>query len=282
MPEILITGPSAEPVDVLHVKAHRRITDTAQDVLLPGEIAGARKYAEMRTARQLVHARYLYVIDAFPLAGIGTSTPFAQMVNIPPYAIVLPRAPAVRVVSIQWLDMSSTWQTLDPSQYVVNTSLEPAIITPAFGKVWPIVLPQIGSVKVTYDVGYASPISASGANITVRGPVTWSVGDVVRFSNSGGALPTPLATFTDYYVKTAASGVYTVSATQGGAAVTTTDTGSGTSYIGEIPDGIVTWMLIRIGSTFENREEVAILNRGKVEALPFVDGLLDPYRIIRP
>lgn len=47
-----------------------------------------------------------------------------------------------------------------------------------------------------------------------------------------------------------------------------------------VPEGIKRWMLIRIGSLYENREEVALMNRGKLEPLPFVDGLLDPYRVV--
>ncbi len=47
-----------------------------------------------------------------------------------------------------------------------------------------------------------------------------------------------------------------------------------------VPSGIKSWMLMRIGSLYENREEVAIMNRGKIEALPFVDRLLDPYRVV--
>jgi uncharacterized phiE125 gp8 family phage protein len=47
-----------------------------------------------------------------------------------------------------------------------------------------------------------------------------------------------------------------------------------------VPQGIKNWMLIRIATLFENREEVAILPRGKVEPLPFVDRLLDGYRLM--
>jgi hypothetical protein len=49
-----------------------------------------------------------------------------------------------------------------------------------------------------------------------------------------------------------------------------------------VPEGLRNWILLRTGSLYENREEVAILNRGKVEELPFVDGLLDPYRVSLP
>jgi uncharacterized phiE125 gp8 family phage protein len=46
-----------------------------------------------------------------------------------------------------------------------------------------------------------------------------------------------------------------------------------------VPEGIRHWMFLRVASLYENREEVAILTRGKVEILPFVDFLLDPYKV---
>lgn len=47
----------------------------------------------------------------------------------------------------------------------------------------------------------------------------------------------------------------------------------------DVPEGIRQWILLRVNTLYENREEVAILGRGKVDPLPFVDGLLDPYRV---
>jgi uncharacterized phiE125 gp8 family phage protein len=47
-----------------------------------------------------------------------------------------------------------------------------------------------------------------------------------------------------------------------------------------VPAGIKSWMLIRINTLYENREEVAILSKGKLEPLPYVDRLLDPYRVV--
>lgn len=46
-----------------------------------------------------------------------------------------------------------------------------------------------------------------------------------------------------------------------------------------VPEGIKRWIRMRVSTLYENREEVAILGRGKVEILPFVDGLLDDYRV---
>lgn len=46
-----------------------------------------------------------------------------------------------------------------------------------------------------------------------------------------------------------------------------------------VPEGIKAWMKLRIGSLYEHRESFVAMERGKLEALPFVDYLLDPYRI---
>ena len=49
----------------------------------------------------------------------------------------------------------------------------------------------------------------------------------------------------------------------------------------DVPTGIKNWMLVRLGSLFENREEVAIGQRIVVADLPFVDRLLDSFRVVR-
>lgn len=46
-----------------------------------------------------------------------------------------------------------------------------------------------------------------------------------------------------------------------------------------VPDGIKSWMKIWIATLYENRESVAILVKGKLEPLPYVDRLLDPYTV---
>jgi hypothetical protein len=235
---------------------------------------------ESDTRRQLLHARYQLILDRFPG---GYYAALQNAINLPSYAIILPHSPVVDVLSIQYLDMSGTLQTMPTTDYVVNAALSPAIITPCFGKIWPIPLPQIGSVMVTYDAGYASPIATAFATaptqFTVNGPVTWEVGNRVNFYNSGGALPVPLDPDTAYLIASASNGTYSLTDT-GGNPVTFTCDGTGRNFIGVVPDGIRSWMLLRVGSLYENREEAALLNRGKIEILPWIDSLLDPYRVI--
>jgi hypothetical protein len=83
---------------------------------------------------------------------------------------------------------------------------------------------------VTIDLAYIS----STVTITIAAPgvVTWTdhglrVNDTIRFTTTG-ALPTGLAAGTTYYVKTVLSpNTFTVSASAGGAAITTSGTQSG-------------------------------------------------------
>ncbi|XLV72723.1 head-tail connector protein [Ralstonia syzygii subsp. celebesensis] len=48
----------------------------------------------------------------------------------------------------------------------------------------------------------------------------------------------------------------------------------------DVPEGIKSWIKLRVATLYSNREEVAVLNRGKVEMLPYVDSLLDPYLVV--
>ena len=64
---------------------------------------------------------------------------------------------------------------------------------------------------------------------------------------------------------------------QMGAIQITFDAGYGAASA--VPEGIKSWIKLRVGSLYAHREEIALLNRGSIESLPFVDGLLDPFRM---
>ena len=204
MPLQLVTPPAGEPVTLLEAKQHLRVDVDDDDALIGSLIAAARQAAETITGRQLMTARWKLVLDAFPgatFAHAGTGATF----SLPAHAVLLAKCPVQSVISIEYLDMNGTLQTMHAEDYVLDAACEPARLSPAFGKSWPPTLPQIGAITVTFDAGYG--------------------------------------------------------------------------LASAVPEGIKSWIKLRVGSLYGHREEVSVLTRGRIDPLPFVDGLLDGYRV---
>lgn len=265
MAEICIRPPVVEPVSLEEAKLHMRVPDTSQDARIQLLIAQARGAAEMKTRQQCLHATWKLVLDDF----CG--------------AILLPHVPVVNVVEVSYVDLGGVMQVVPASNYVVNVLPMPGVLVPAYGAAWPAVLPQAGSVSVTYNAGYASPFTVDQPNnfIIIDSPVSWEVGDMVRFSNSGGELPEPLLPGWPYTIEVKSGNSYQLNDYKDNP-VTLQDAGSGISYIGIVPPGLRGWILLRTASLYENREEVAVLTRGSIAEIPFMEGLLDEFRTSIP
>jgi hypothetical protein len=282
----IVTPPAALPLDLAEIKAIARITfANGEDGIIRRWLGAATNYAENITRKSLVVARFKQVLDGFPgmqmPGGVGYGNAYARPGN----AIYLERGPVLNVVSIQYVEVGSgqvkTVGVDDSVEYVVDYAYDPVRITPKFGQIWPISQPQIGSVWITFDAGYAAKITANPTADTIS-PIGWpalKVDDVVRLTNSGGDLPAPLQQMTDYFVKSVVSpGVYTLAATAGGTQIDITDPGGGTSYLFGVPDGIIAWLTLRAQALFENREEVvASPGLTVIASLPFADRLLDGF-----
>ena len=183
----LVTPPALEPVSLDEAKLHLRVDFDDDDGLIQSIITAARIAAETITGRQFVTARWKASFDQF----CGADP-----------ALLIHKSPVQAIVSIQYMGTDGKWHTIPDNDYVTDLITEPARITPAFGKVWPMVLPQIGSVVVTFDAGYGNADA--------------------------------------------------------------------------VPEGIKSWIKLRVGSLYSHREEVS---RTSITPLPFVDGLLDPYKV---
>ena len=62
-----------------------------------------------------------------------------------------------------------------------------------------------------------------------------------------------------------------------GAVSITFDAGYGAASA--VPEGIKSWIKLRVGSLYAHREEMSVLTRGRIDPLPFVDGLLDGFKV---
>lgn len=206
MPLQQLLPPDDEPVTLAEAKLHLRVIDTAEDSLITLLIGAARRYAEAYTGRSIITQRWRLVLDSFPGPSL-TGIPFGRPYGLPGHAVLLERGPVTKIDSIEYTAMDGTSQVMPAADYASDFSGPVARITPVFGKIWPITLPQIGAVRVNYTAGYG---------------------------------------------------------------------GDGE----DVPEGIRHWILMRVGTLYENREELAHVKTGRIDPLPFVDGLLDPYKAV--
>jgi hypothetical protein len=49
----------------------------------------------------------------------------------------------------------------------------------------------------------------------------------------------------------------------------------------QVPEGIKSWIKLRIATLYDHRAEIDIIQRAQVIKLPHADGLLDPYRVFQ-
>lgn len=119
-----------------------------------------------------------------------------------------------------------------------------------------------------------------------RGPVQ-SVTSIVYTDMAGAsqtvtapALPAYAIDLTGQLARIAPGFGYTWPQTlpQIGAVAVTYQCGYGATAA-SVPEEIKHWILVRVATAFENREEVSA-SRGSLSALPYVDCLLDEYRIV--
>ena len=208
MPLVQIAAPAIEPVLLAEAKNHLRVDNdiTQDDMLITMLIGAARRYAEMYCNRSFITQQWRLVLDSFPGPSLS-GVPFGVTYSLPGHAILLERGPVLSLDSIIYTAMDGTEVPMPMTDWTADLSGGLARVTPKFGKIWPIPIPQIGAVKVNYTAGYG-PSAA------------------------------------------------------------------------DVPEGIRQWILLRVSTLYENREEVAIMQRGNVSPLPFVDGLLDPYRVV--
>lgn len=257
----LYTPPSVEPINRTEAKLHARIDGSAENSLVDALVRAAREWVEQVTGRQLCVATYKLRLNTLP------ST------------IELARPPLVGVTSVTYVDAAGDTQTAAAATYYdVDVNRLPPTLRLKYGASWPTTRGHTDDVVVTYVSGYAAEVTAVVATdlLTVVGR-TLADADIIRFSNSGGAVPSPLEVATDYHVRDYDAGSFKVAAAAGGAAVTLTTAGTGTNFVGEVPERLRAAIRLLVSHLYEHREaatEVAL------QEIPMaVDALVAPSRV---
>lgn len=186
---IVTVKPTLEPLTLAEAKLHLRVVtaNVAEDPWINSAISAARKFAETECQISIMQQTLRLTLDCFESV------------------IDLPKGPVSSITSVKYLDMAGVWQTLAATEYALDKNSNPGRISPKFGKIWPVSLPQIAAIEIDYVVGVATAE--------------------------------------------------------------------------DVEEGIKSWMKVRIESLYRNRGETTVV-QGKLEALPYIDRMLDPFRVM--
>lgn len=259
----LITAPAIEPLSLEEVKLHCKIEDVADDALVRAIIVAVREQAEHKTGRALIDQRWEQVLNWFPTT------------------IELGYPPLVAVESVKYTDSAGATQTISSANYIADDVSSPPKIYLGYGASWPANRDVPNAIRARFIAGHACGVTAVAATdvLTHSGLRTIALNDPIRLSNSGGALPAPLAAGPTYYAVNVSGATFKLSLTPSGAAIDITDAGTGTHYLGTVPKPILSWMLIAAATMYEQRESVVT---GTIATkLAFVDRLLDRHTVPR-
>ncbi|WP_175837097.1 head-tail connector protein [Burkholderia anthina] len=142
--------PEVEPITLDEAKLHLRVDIDDDDTLITALIVAARQFAESLTGRSFVTQTWQLTLDYFPIC------------------LELERGAVQTINAITYRDMSGVIQTVpfdaeangiqrsSDGNIVADLTALPARIAPAFGRIWPIPMPEIGAVTVNYTAGYGA------------------------------------------------------------------------------------------------------------------------------
>lgn len=141
------TPPNIEPLTVAEAKASPalRIDGAIDDAYIGALITAARQECEQATGRTLITTTWEALLEAFPTAGIRLPWPNVQAIT-----------------HIKWND-GTTLQTLAPSAYALDATLQPPTVVLAPGNAWPNVASVANAVQVRYTAGFDNPADADSA-----------------------------------------------------------------------------------------------------------------------
>ena len=106
---VSIAGPLLEPVQLSDIKAHLRVSENDEDVLITSLITAARVHIEHLLTRALMTQSWSYLIDAWP----DDDT------------VILPINPVQSISAIQIYDGDDNVTVLSPTDYYADVAADP-------------------------------------------------------------------------------------------------------------------------------------------------------------
>ena len=128
-------APIEEPITLQVAKDFLRVIETDDDTEIQAMITSAREYAENYTNRQIKSATYELYLEEFS------------------ETIQLPKNPIQSITSIEYMDESGVYQTLDSASYYTYLDNE---ITTIFFEDMPDHKDHKRAIKITFVSGYSA------------------------------------------------------------------------------------------------------------------------------
>lgn len=146
----LVTAAASTGVTLAEAKAHCRVDSDDEDTMIQAYVNAATAYVERRTGVAMVAQTWEDVLDAFPSG-----------------AIELGIGPLISVTSVKYDDADGSEQTVDPSDYQVDTvSLTPRVVPVSS---WPSTADKINTVRVRFVAGAGTPDDVRSAILLLVG-----------------------------------------------------------------------------------------------------------------
>jgi uncharacterized phiE125 gp8 family phage protein len=152
--------PAAEPITLIQAKQHLRVDFSEDDDYITALITAARQHVEKITNRAIFNRSMILTLDYFPWPGWGSTTgstahDYFMHWYYRGLTIRIPKPATVSVESITYLANDGvTVITIDPANYRVDLTSEPARISPTPGFTWPYQQNYIpGQVRVAFTAG---------------------------------------------------------------------------------------------------------------------------------
>lgn len=139
---VLKTAPLKYPVTLDEAKAHLNVLSAYDDELISFLIGVATEQAEEITNRQLMRSTYEMTMDILP------------------DRFEIKKPPLHAVEKIEYIpDGLSSYVLLDPSMYMVDTTVEPGVVIRRNDATYPAISWMVNAVRVTFTAGYADAAS---------------------------------------------------------------------------------------------------------------------------
>ena len=135
---VLKTAPLTYPVTLEEAKAHLNILNNEDDVLISFLIGVATEQAEEITNLQLMRCTYEMTMDILP------------------DRFEIKKPPLHAVEKIEYIpDGLSSYALLDPSKYMVDTTVAPGVIIRSSDATYPALSWRVNAIRVTFTAGYS-------------------------------------------------------------------------------------------------------------------------------